>query len=68
MRAAGGVLQRSGSRAEDVREDGGSARDGVRPLLSDTGGGGGQIGPPGFWLTHPPTHPPTSENFCSGKK
>ena len=20
------------------------------------GGGGGQIGPPGFWLTHPPTH------------
>ena len=27
-----------------------------RPLLSDTGGGGGQIGPPGFWLTHPPTH------------
>ena len=19
-------------------------------------GGGGQIGPPGFWLTHPPTH------------
>ena len=20
-------------------------------------GGGGQIGPPGFWLTHPPTHP-----------
>ena len=29
---------------------------GGRPLLSDTGGGGGQIGPPGFWLTHPPTH------------
>ena len=29
----------------------------ARPLLSDTGGGGGQIGPPGFWLTHPPTHP-----------
>ena len=29
----------------------------ARPLLSDTGGGGGgQIGPPGFWLTHPPTH------------
>ena len=28
---------------------------GVRPLLSDNGGGG-QIGPPGFWLTHPPTH------------
>ena len=28
----------------------------IRPLLSDTGGGGGQIGPPGFWLTHPPTH------------
>ena len=27
-----------------------------RPLLSDTWGGGGQIGPPGFWLTHPPTH------------
>ena len=22
-------------------------------------GGGGPIGPPGFWLTHPPTHPPT---------
>ena len=21
------------------------------------GGGEGQIGPPGFWLTHPPTHP-----------
>ena len=28
----------------------------ARPLLSDTGGGGGQIGPQGFWLTHPPTH------------
>ena len=28
----------------------------LRPLLSDTGGGGGQFGPPGFWLTHPPTH------------
>ena len=28
----------------------------IRPLLSDTGGGGGQIAPPGFWLIHPPTH------------
>ena len=27
----------------------------ARPLLSDTGGGG-IWPPPGFWLTHPPTH------------
>ena len=39
-----------------------------RPLLSDTGGGGGASNwPPGI-LADPPTHPPTSENFSSGKK
>ena len=26
------------------------------------GGGGGQIGPPGFSLTHPPTHPHQKKN------
>ena len=35
---------------------GGNSDVATRPLLSDTGGGGGQNGPPGFWLTHPPTH------------
>ena len=39
----------------------------TRPLLSDTGGGGGVDWPPGI-LADPPTHPPTSENFSSGKK
>ena len=38
-----------------------------RPLLSDTGGGGVSNWPPGI-LADPPTHPPTSENFSSGKK
>ena len=42
-------------------------RVGRRPLHSDTGGGGGSNWPPGI-LADPPTHPPTSENFCSGKK
>ena len=31
-----------------------------RPLLSETGGGGGgKVALPGFWLTHPPTLRPT---------
>ena len=25
-------------------------------LVDTGGGGGGQIGPPGFWLIRPPTH------------
>ena len=49
-----------------IREDANGF--GVRGAGQAFGGGGGQIGPPGVWLTHPPTHPPTSENFSSGKK
>ena len=30
------------------------AGDPTRPLLSNSGGGGGVKSTPGFWLTHPP--------------
>ena len=39
----------------------------IRPLLAESEGGGGHLGP---WpaASDPPTLPPTPETFCAGKK